>query len=193
MADERLIPGSIADDSALAYNEMADRLGSLDLVPLLVYIVDLVPAGALPHLIEQFHVAGIEGATLAETEQNQRELIKNAIGLHRTKGTPGAIKRAIRSAGFGEIEIVERPGELKYDGVRTYDGLMTYGPDAGEWATYYVIMSRAVTNEQAELIRQLCDEFAPARCHLEGIIYTAAAIRYNGEARYDGSYNHGSV
>lgn len=189
MAD--LIPASIKDVSTEAYNEMLEKLSDLDLSSLLVYVIDRVDASALPALIDQFHVSGVEGATLAETDANRRELVKNSIAIHRGKGTPGAVRRAISAAGFGDSTVYERPGDLKYDGVRHYDGLSTYGQVPGQWVTYHVILSRAVTNDQAQLIRELCDEFAPARCRLLQLVYTAAAIRYNGTARYDGSYNHG--
>lgn len=193
MADRRLIPESIRDASTLAMNELIDRLGSLDIAPLLIYMVDYVEATALPLLIEQFHVAGNEGANLAENDTNRRSLVKRAIAIHRLKGTPASLKQAIHDAGFGDTEIVERPGELRYDGRAKYDGLHTYGPDPGEWAEYHLIMSRPVTHDQALLIRALCDEFAPARCHLKSIVYTEAALRYNGQARYDGSYNYGTI
>lgn len=193
MADERLIPPGIRDASTLALNSLIDRMGTVDLTPMLVYLVDNVVASALPHLLEQFHVAGTEGGTLAENATNRRSLIKRAIALHRIKGTPAGLKQAISDAGFGAVEIIERPGELKYNGAARYDGLHTYGPDADEWAEYHLTMSRPVTHDQAELIRALCYEFAPARCLLKNIVYTEAALRYNGAARYDGSYNYGTI
>lgn len=193
MADDRLIPGSVNDPSAQAYNEMAERLGTLDITCLLVYLVDLVDASVLPHLIEQFHVAGIEGGALAESDADRRELIKQSIAMHKRKGTPGSIKRAIRAAGFGEVTIIERPGELNYDGTYSYNGLNTYGLAAGAWAHYHVRLERPITNDQAVLLRALCAEFAPARCRLLSLIYTEVAIRYNATAVYDGSYNHGTA
>lgn len=193
MADRRLIPQSICDDSTLAMNELIDRIGSLDIRPLLIYIIDTVEPTALPHLIEQFCVSGNEGGNLAENVTNRRSLVKRAIALHRLKGTPASLKQAIHDAGFGDVSIIERPGELKYNGVARYNGLYTYGPDPGEWAEYHLIMTRPVTHDQAVLIRALCDEFAPARCHLKSIVYTEAALRYNGIAKYDGSYNYGTI
>jgi len=55
MADDRLIPDGIHDISAEGFNAIADRLGAIDLTPLLVYIIDQVDASALPHLARQFH------------------------------------------------------------------------------------------------------------------------------------------
>lgn len=109
MADKRLIPAGIKDLSAEAFNELIDRLGSIDLTPLLIYIIDHVDSSALPHLAWQFH---IEGWELAETDKEKRTLIKRAIELHRYKGTPWAVKEAIKACGY-EADISEW---FQYDG-----------------------------------------------------------------------------
>lgn len=97
MADKRLIPDGIRDSSTEAFNELIERLGTLDLTPLLIYIIDNVHASALPHLAWQFH---IEGWELAETEEEKRALIKKAIELHRYKGTKWAVENAIKVLGI---------------------------------------------------------------------------------------------
>jgi len=94
MADDRLIPPSVNDATARAYNEMAERLGSLDTTVLLVYYIDHVPASTLPALADQFRVTPIEWR-LAQSETEQRELIKCAIERRRTRGTPYAIERGL--------------------------------------------------------------------------------------------------
>ncbi|MDI1471939.1 putative phage tail fiber protein [Thermodesulfovibrio sp. N1] len=109
MADKRLIPAGIKDLNAEAFNELIDRLGSIDLTPLLIYIIDHVDSSALPHLAWQFH---IEGWELAETDKEKRTLIKRAIELHRYKGTPWAVKEAIKACGY-EADISEW---FQYDG-----------------------------------------------------------------------------
>lgn len=94
MADERLIPASVNDASARAYNEMAELMGSLDSTVLLVYFIDTVPAAVLPALADQFRVTAVEWH-LAQTDTDQRKLIKNAIERHRTRGTPYSIERGL--------------------------------------------------------------------------------------------------
>lgn len=115
MADDRLIPSSVADDSARAYNEMAERLGSLDVTPVLVYLIDAVPAATLPVLAEQFRVTRFEWR-LAQTESQQRTLIKTAIERRRYRGTPYAIERGLEVLGFGGTvsEWFEYGGEPYY-------------------------------------------------------------------------------
>jgi len=192
-ADKRLIPDSIRDTSTLAFNELIDRMGTLDLAPLLVYLIDDVTESALLHLVEQFHVVGIEGGALAENATNRRTLIKNAIPIHRLKGTPAGVKGAIRAAGFGEVIIKERTGDLYRDGTYNHDGLMTHGSAGGQWRNYNVIMQRLITNDQAVLIRAVCDEFAPVRCNLLHLIYTDVPLRHNGIGFHNGSYNRGKA
>ena len=52
-------------------------------------------SSALPHLAEQFHVLGNEGWLFANTEQEKRALIKNAIELHRYKGTKYSLEKVL--------------------------------------------------------------------------------------------------
>lgn len=112
MADKRLIPTSIRDTSTEALNELIDRLGTLDLTPLLIYIIDNVHASALPHLADQFHVAELEGWSFAQTDVEKRALIKRALELHRYKGTTWAIKKVFEVLSL-EAEIQEW---FQYDG-----------------------------------------------------------------------------
>ncbi|WP_298438095.1 phage tail protein I [Geobacter sp.] len=100
MADRRLIPESIRDASTLALNEIIDRMGTVDITPLLVYLVDNVAASALPHLAEQFHITGYEGWRLATTDAERRSVIGKAIDKHRFKGTRYAIQTALNSLGI---------------------------------------------------------------------------------------------
>ena len=100
MADQRLIAPGIRDASMLAMNELIDRLGTLDLTRLLVYLIDTVEPSALPHLSEQFSITGYDGWALAQGTTDRRELIKRAIELHQRKGTPWAVRTALETAGF---------------------------------------------------------------------------------------------
>ena len=61
----------------------------------------------------QFH---IEGYDLAKTVEEKRRLIKNAIELHRYKGTPYAIRKVLEALGLqGEVkEWFEYGGEPYY-------------------------------------------------------------------------------
>ena len=56
-----------------------ERFSKIDIDTLLVIIIDNLPSDALPHLAEQYHITGNEGWLHANTENEKRALIKNAI------------------------------------------------------------------------------------------------------------------
>lgn len=118
-----------------AFNDLVEqRFAGIDITPMLIYIVDTVPADALPYLAEQFDVVGIKGMKYADTEQKQRDLIKSAIEIHRYKGTPWSIKEALKSVGVAQSEVIEGGGILKYDGVHRHTGYIPYG-----WVNWWAI------------------------------------------------------
>jgi len=169
------------------------KYAETDVSPLLVYLVETVQETLLVHLAEQFHVMGIEGWNLAETPEQKRRLIKESIAMHRLKGTPAALHALVERLGFGRIQIIEGIGKLHYDGAHTFNGNMVHG-DPNAWPIYRVILlDRALTNDQAALLRQALAEYAPARCLLAALDYQSVPIRYNARAAFDGQYNHGSA
>ncbi|EBS4563097.1 phage tail protein I [Salmonella enterica subsp. enterica serovar Bovismorbificans] len=188
MADRRDIPLAppLAKDARLRIlARLAARLQDIDLTPLLVYLVDLTEVTALPWLADQLAITGDNGWNLAESEDARRALIKNAIELHRYKGTPWSVRQVIRNLGFGEVELREGNDRLDPAIAEKY-------PEGTRWALYQVILTVTITNDQAALLRKTLEVFAPARCELASLDFTAAPIRYNNTARYDGTYNHGS-
>lgn len=107
MADQ--LPPALAGDErfAILCELLQEEFDDLDLSPMLVYLVDVVPPQVLPHLADQFHVMSLEGWHYARNEQEQRELIKRAIELHRYKGTPWAIEQALLTVLGVTAEVVE--------------------------------------------------------------------------------------
>lgn len=149
---------------------------------------DTCPAPLLPWLA---WARSVDWWELAESEDQQRALIRASFRLHQRKGTPWAIKEALAVLGFGDSTIIERATGRRYDGTLTYNGNEPHG-DPSQWAVYRVILARPVTTVQANRIRRLLAEMAPARCHLAALDYTQAPITYNGAATYNGNYNHGA-
>jgi len=100
--DKPVLPPALASDPR--FSALCDLLweqhASLPLDKLLLYLIDTAPEVALLPLAEQFHVMGAEGWAVAETDAQQRALIKNSIALHRTKGTPWAIKQVLVTLGM---------------------------------------------------------------------------------------------
>ena len=126
------------------FSQTAEQLfRDVDLSPAMVYLVDTVNANALPFLAAQFDVEGFKGWNLATTDTQKRDLIKSAIELKRKRGTPFAIKRALASIGFTNVEIQEGIqvglGPFNYDGEYNYDGTIMHG--GFSWASFRVIIS----------------------------------------------------
>lgn len=198
-----------------AFDEMVkQRLEGIDLTPLLMYIIDTTDVDALPFLAEQFHVMGIEGWTLAVTEQDKRTLIKKAIELHRFKGTPWAVKNALSAVGFGDVTIVEGIG-FDYNGQVDYDGSNTYS--GGNWATFRIKIElpndRPMTAAELANMLALIFEYKNVRSHLVDISFVVSlqdevvgddvldflvgdtvsdtltsGINYAGSSSYNGTY-----
>lgn len=151
MASELLIPASIRDVRAPGFAACIDRLGEIDFSPLMVSLVDVVAASALPHIAEQFNIYGHSAWRLAATEEDKRSLIKKSIELHRFKGTPWAVKEAILSLGFAEVDLIEK---------------------TPAWNDYHVyVRGRTVTTADLALIKDVIEEFAPARSRLHTFGY----------------------
>lgn len=192
MADQQLPPVLAGDERfALLWELLNETLDDLDLKAMLVYLVDLVKPSLLPVLADQFSLLDEAAWQLAESTDARRNLIKNAVELHRYKGTPWAVREVIRLLGFGEVTMLEGLGGVIYDGTSTFNGFNTYG-NASSWPLYRLILSRAITNDQAALLRQALLSIAPTRCRLVSLEYPSVAIRYNQSAAFDGQYNYGS-
>jgi hypothetical protein len=169
------LPPALAGDErfALLCKLLWEQYGSLDIEKILVCLVDIVPEAMLPHLGDQFHIMGNEGWNLTSTVAQRRALIKRSIELHRTKGTPWAIKEALRALGFTDLQIVEHLPENDYDGSLAYDGGNTYGDF--HWAQFRVDLNaddmRALTADDIARIVGAITEWKPARSHLVDVRY----------------------
>lgn len=169
MANNILADGVKYAPHIKAFNDLADdRFTNLDRVPLLVYMIDTVPPEILPYLAEQFGVVGIKGLKYADTDQKKRDLIKNAIKLYRYKGTPWAIKEALKSIGISDCTIIEGGILVLHDGTYAHDGSIMH--QASGWAVFRVIVDFDMfftTNfGTLDEARKLILEYKNARSHL---------------------------
>src|SRR5260370_35078760 len=156
-----IIQPSINDVRSNALLELIERLGILDLTPLLVYRLDSTPDDALMLLAWQFDILGPEwqlGAATVESVDNLtdidvitnvdsltsrggaaglsdfdslRALLRAAIPLHRTRGTPYAMKTALTTLGWAAGTI--REGQSAWGG-NSY-------PASQGWAVFRVIIT----------------------------------------------------
>ena len=185
MPDLLLPPNASAQEYAL--EGATARLGEVPAPLRNVWNPDTCPASMLPWLAWAF---GVDEWDSAWSEDAKRQTIRDAVMIQRRKGTVWSIKRAIAAAGFGDSQLIEGNSNHFYNGADQHKGLFTYG-DATEWARYRFVLTRPISNTQADQIRRLLESTAPARCHLIEMIFTEAANLYNGAITYNGAYNHG--
>lgn len=129
MDNRHVIASAISDNElAQAFSELvAERWDNWDLSPFLAYMVDSVAPSALPYLADQFDVAGLQGFAMASTEQQQRDIIKRSIALHKYLGTPWAIREACRTVGYPVVVLEEGVPSLPE-------------PSADDWARFRVLV-----------------------------------------------------
>ena len=86
----------INDTNLKIFDEIcAERISAINLDVLNLANIDTMPSDALPHLAEQYHITGDEGWLYCQNEDEKRQLIKNAIKLHKYRGTKYGIIQAL--------------------------------------------------------------------------------------------------
>ncbi|MDR2409702.1 MAG: phage tail protein, partial [Bacteroidales bacterium] len=101
--------------------------------------------------------SGLQGFDVAENEEQQRELIKRSIALHKFIGTPWAIREACRTVGFPVVCIEE--------------GVSSAIPSPNtDWARFRVLIeidaSRYIDKELSGKIRLFIEFYKNERSHL---------------------------
>lgn len=170
-----------------ALEQFSSRQAGLPLPTTKLWNVDSCPATLLPWLAWALSVDNWDASW---PEGTKRAAVAASIEIHRRKGSVASVRDAVAAFGFGVAAIVEGWGGYIYDGTLTYDGAETYGaPD--HWAEYRVYLVRPITIAQAEQLRAILKNVAPARCHLAGLHFTEVAHTYDGTIDYDGAYSYG--
>jgi phage tail P2-like protein len=145
------------------------------------------PAALLPWLAFALSVDEWDAGWTVETK---RRVIAASVAIHRRKGTIGAVKAAIATAGYGDATLIENYGVKLYDGTLTHDGASDHAA-VDHWAEYRLILTRPLSIAQAQVVRRIAAAVAPARCHLKAIDYRQALNLYDGTITHDGAYSHG--
>lgn len=194
---EYLLPGAAQDARMKAAESAIARINALQYPP--VYDFDRVTATALFDLAQQFNVMGLRGFALADTEAKKRTLLKNAIALHRTAGTPYSVLLALESVGYPNSAIEENPG-VRYDGSFFYSGVEAYRGES--WGFFIVTIDESLpapTVARIQLILALIEEWKNLRSVLldlrqGGRSLLKNAFLYDGAESYDGNQTYdGSV
>lgn len=183
---DTLLPAS-ATQAEHRIEQSTARMGELATPLRELWDPESCPASLLPWLAWSLQVDSWDADWSDDT---RRAVIRGAIDVHRRKGTPWAIKRALINAGYGDARLSEGDSANSYDGAALHNGSESYIGSL-DWAKYRLIMDRPITNAKADQVRRLLANVAPARCHLVELVFTQIANLYDGAATYDGTYNHG--
>ena len=144
----------INDINLKIFDEICEeRFKDLDLECVLISIIDNVPADALPHLAEQYHITGNEGWLQALSETEKRNLIKSAIKMHRYKGTKFAIEEICKTLNI----------------IGTVDEWFNYGGSPYYFKVILEIFDRPISDDTETNLRALIDEYKNERSWLESI------------------------
>jgi P2-related tail formation protein len=194
------IQPSINDVRSQALLSLIERLDAIDLSDILVYRLDSVPDSVLMLLAWQFDMLAPEwqlGVNLGESidaltdidiltnidrltsalstagpsdYDSLRTLLKAAIPLHRQRGTPYAIKKALSALGWSTVTIKE--GEASWGG--------TSYPADQAWAVFRVLIplqaGQAVAEQDWTRAIAAINFFKPVRCLLDSLWIIAAPI-----------------
>ncbi len=166
MAELSLQP-SIRDTRTGDLMEIIGRLSTLDLSPILVYRIDSVPESALTWLTWQFDLQSAYWQLI--DAGSQRELLKQAIALHRLLGTPYALKTALASLGY--------PGATILEGQNSWGG-SGWPVDQG-WAVNRIVVPvppGGVPGGAVADIIATWNFFKPARSWLDEVVFRSAPL-----------------
>ncbi|WP_194094667.1 phage tail protein I [Marivivens aquimaris] len=183
---EPILPTSIGPVARVIERAIVAHLASTTVLTTL-YDPQKAPAEVLPWL---GWAIGIDWWSSDWSESERRDVIERATLIHRRKGTPWAIREAMRVMGFPKVRIFEDYSLNLYDGGTARDGSSNRA-GVDHWADYRITVQTTVTIARAEHIRRVLASIAPARCRLRELNFTAAAHIYNGTLARNGTYSRG--
>lgn len=192
------IQPSINDLRSQSLLTLIERLDALDLSEILVYRLDSAPDSALLLLAWQFDMLAPQwqlGANLAESidaltnidaltdidtlsssggvsgpsdYDSWRALLKAAIPLHRTRGTPLSIKAALAALGWNSVTL--------YEGQSSWGGNVY--PESQGWAVFRVQINltagQIVSANDPARIGGAVNFFKPMRALMDSLWFQAA-------------------
>ncbi|MBI2306099.1 MAG: phage tail protein I [Rhodocyclales bacterium] len=179
-----LPPSSTALERTAA--RTAGRFNPARIVPTL-WNADTCPAALLPYLAWSLSVDEWDDKWSVE---KKRAAIKDAPEIHRRKGTPLGVRRALASIGQGNAKLIERSDHIRCDGYTVCNGDRTCG---GQWASYRIDLFNPLTVSEAFLAKRLLKAVDRNCVHLQAIDFSAAAFRCDGTIVCNGDYTCGVV
>ena len=136
---------------------------------------DEIPAHLLPYLGINLSVEVDD----ALPEEEQRNLLKAAFGIHSYEGTPQSLLDIIIALGFA--------GAVIQEGVEDPADMTTH------WAHYSILINQPITILEAQRMVELVKDAAPSRCNLVSVDVSASAQVYDSTLTYDGANTYGQI
>lgn len=146
---------------------------------------DTCPAKHLPHLAAALSVDFWDDAW---PEARQREMIRQAPELHRLKGTPAGVVKALNILGYPNSYLAEYVA-WRHDGAFKRDASIKYGQPL-KWYEFdvYLQSGRKITAEALTMLRLYIESFKAAHARLRRIYY--GVRKHNGTHKRDGKINY---
>jgi len=194
------IQPSVKDVRSQSLLDLIGRMDAIDLTSILVYRLDSVPDSALLFLAWQFDLVAPQwqlGAQVTESIDtlldidtltdmdtlnspggvagpsdfdSLRALLQIAIPLHRTRGTPYAIKAALKPLGWPSVTLLE--GQASWGGTRY--------PESEGWAVFQARLNlgsgQSVATVDAARAVAAINFFKPVRAWLDSLWFIGAPI-----------------
>lgn len=181
MTGSLLPSNATATETAVAMT--VARLSSVPVPGRDLWNAHAIPAHLLPWLAWSLSIG--EEWTLATTEREQRDMVAAAVDLHRYKGTPHAVRRGLRAAGFRDATLREGEPVLRHDGAFRRDGTEDYNVGR-RWALFSVTLDlgndKGFDDAVAARARTAIAVWKNARSHLHRIELKATLSEERGTA-----------
>jgi len=157
----QLPPLLASDQCCKAINQLTQTLAQDNqekISNVLVNLIDTAALTALPHLAKQFNVIGDAGWSLAESDDAKRRLIKQAVNLHRFKGTRWAIENVLK--------VLDLSGRV--------DEWFEYSGNPYYFKLRIQLTHRNLDASAFDQLIVLIDAYKNARSHLEQVVITSS-------------------
>ena len=166
-------PHSIRDTRGLAMEPLVARLADVDQDLVLLQDPDTAAAVALASIAWGWDMLGPLWESLPD-EAARRDYLEAMYSLQSRRGTPWAVKEALRILGWPGAVILDNQGALLYDGTADFNGFYYYGIGFGEWYEWGVELDlsggEGFTSGQYDLVKLVAEFFAPVRSRLVRIV-----------------------
>tara|TARA_R110000851_G_scaffold54623_1_gene128726 strand:+ start:2430 stop:3053 length:624 start_codon:yes stop_codon:yes gene_type:complete len=195
-------PAPIANNPHLLAiaKSISDELATIPVESVMTFMMQVLESTAIPTMATDLGVNGVGGLAVANTEQERRDILFNAIKTKMKLGTIGALQDAVVTLGYSEPIIIEGAADapVTYNGGNNYNGIIQYQGGNGGWATFVVVLPEAelisLTQTQIDLLVRYVNHWKRACTKLIGIGYfDTVDPDYSGLFNFDGTIDYDAI